>query len=246
VDHLLAALVSAAGIRRMKNRSCILIALVIVGLIGAVVTWHWASRPKPLYGHIVLGPDSRIRVRFIVCGLDLYLDGNEDDVPQWSEFVGQVEIESPIERTDPVRSTRYVISGALMYMPHAVSAARPQELNLDVKILGPATYRQRGGPILSESPHKAGVARFHGPLAMRVRMNDLRLIAGPTPTRMHVEVSTYQPEVGGWAAVCSNRPGNRARYAFPPQVAPIVEIDFPAKTAGAPSIRRQFLLNENC
>ena len=231
----------------MKTRSRALTGLVVVvGLICASIVAYWTSCPKPLYGHVVLGPDDRIRIQFIACGPDLYLDRNQDNVPQRSEFVGKLRIEFPIERTDPNSSTRYIISGGLMFAPERLSAGELQQLDLNVDVLGSATYRQGGGPILADSPHKPGLAHFDGPLAIRVRMRDLRLRVGAEPIPMRVEVSTYRPELGGWAVVYSNQPGDRTKYAFPPHVAPEVEIDFPAKAKGAPSIRRRFQLNKFC
>jgi hypothetical protein len=84
-------------------------------------------------------------------------------------------------------------------------------------------------------------------LAIRLRMRELQLPAGPEPTLVRVEVSTYQPQLGGWAPVGSNGPGDRKwAPAFPAGVAPIVDIEFPAKAQGAPAIKERFVLDHFC
>jgi hypothetical protein len=178
--------------------------------------------------------------------LDIYWDQNADDVPQWSEFVGTSNLREPVELADADGVTRYALSGGLMYTPDAVTETRPQALDFNVDITGPASYSQYGGPTLSDRPQQPGVAHFHGPLAVRVRTPKLRLAAGDKPSELRVEISTYHPELGGWATVYSNRRGDRSVYAFPPGIAPKVEVDFPVHTAGSPPIKQVFPLDQFC
>jgi hypothetical protein len=233
-------------VRKSRRKLWVTTAAVLsIGSAAAAGAYVW-TRPPPLYGHVVFGRDAALRLRFIACGLDLYWDRNADDVPQRSEFVGTASLAEPIELADADGATRYTVSGGLMYTPDAVTETRPQELDFNVDIAGPANYSQYGGPALSHRPEQPGIAHFHGPLAVRVRTGNLRLAAGGEPSDLRVEISTYQPNMGGWAVVCSSRRGDRSVYAFPPGIAPEAEIDFPSNSPGSPPIKRRFLLDEFC
>jgi hypothetical protein len=222
-----------------------LLLIIVIFTGAATVVYPW-SGPRPLYGHVLLGPGAPLRLRFIVCGLDIYWDRNADDVPQWSEFVGKGHFKDPIELDDPDGQTHYNLSGSLMYLPESISDSRPQELSFEADITGSVQYSQYGGPLLKERPEKPGEVHFHGPLSIRIRMREVRLVSGGEATDFRVEVSTYRPEVRGWAAVYSNRRGDRNAYAFPNGVAPEVELQFPSKVVGNPAIKQRFVLEQFC
>jgi len=223
--------------------------VVIIGATLSVVAFN-VSRPVPLYGHAVFGPSRTIRLRFIAVGAKIYLDHNSDNVPQRSEFAGRIQLKEPIELVDSDKSTKYIVTGGLLLIPKAVTATQPQVLDLNVAIRGETQYNQCGDAVMAASPLEAGVAHFHGPLAVHLRMREeLCLRAGGKPTNIRINLATYQPDqdhIKGAAAVRSSVPGDRDRYAFPQGIAPELELEFRTHAMPDMQIKKRFTLDKFC
>src|SRR5713226_4886773 len=204
----------------MKKRRYIVLALLVV-LSGTAAAYYW-TRAKPLYCQVVFGPDARLRVWFVLHGKNLYFDRAGGDTPRMAERIGESAVQLPIKLADPDGRTRYAITEVHdLYVPWAVGPERPQELYVSVNVSGPLAYSQYGTVTMAEQPRSAGIAHFHGPLAMRVRAEEpktassLTLVLGAKPTDVSVEVSTFWPESGSWVAVYSSDPRDRNVPAFP-------------------------------
>lgn len=230
---------------------------LVVAIIGAasIVIALRAARQQPLYGHAVFGPSGEIRLKFIAVGTEIFVDQNSDDVPQRSEFVGRIRINKSIELVDRDSSTAYTVTGGPLLIPKAVSAEQPQVMDLNVAIRGPVQYGQSGGAVMTANPWEAGVAHFHGPVAVELRMREeLCLRAGGEPTNIRIALVTYRPDQdhatdADWksaAAVRSNLPEDRDRYAFPPGVVPELELAFPTHSMPDVQIRKRFPLDQFC
>ncbi len=201
----------------------------------------------PKYALLLFGPEAKLRVWVVLDGETVYLDRNGDgDLTAKDERFENYAACKDIEIVDPDGKTRYVITSMSDYK-HG-NPPRPR-LIVRVDIKGPVKYQQYCDVRPEDSPKKAGIAHFHGPLTMGPRTimwnvpPKLALKVGDQPVDLPANAGTMNAEYGCWVVVCSH---NGDKSAFPKGVAPIVDVEFPAKTPGAPAVKKQYALDQFC
>jgi hypothetical protein len=201
----------------------------------------------PKYALLLFGPEARLRVWAVLDGGTLYLDRDGDgDLTGKGERFDRLADCKDVALKDPDGKTRYIIT-AVGEFPQG-DPPRPH-LDVSVDIKGPVEYRQYCGTELRDSPKKAAVAHFHGPLAAGPRTINwklpprLALAAGDKPTDLPALVGTMSAEHGCWVVVRSD---NGDKPAFPEGVRPLVDVEFPPKAAGGAPVKKRYRLDGFC
>jgi hypothetical protein len=202
---------------------------------------------SPKYALLLFGPEAKLRVWLALDGDAAYLDRNGDgNLTAENERFAKWSDCKQIEIADPDGTTRYVVT-SIGVRP---DGDRPQaRLDVNVDIKGPVEYRQYCDLELRDSPSKAAVAHFHGPLTVGPRTINwklppqLALKAGADPTELPAVVGTMDAAHGCWVVVRSH---TGERSAFPAGICPVVDIEFPPKTPGDPPVKRQYQLDKFC
>jgi hypothetical protein len=206
-----------------------------------------AYQKSPKYALLLFGNEARLRVWLVLDGDTVYLDRNADgDLTAKDEHFARKEDCRDVEIPDPDRRTRYVIK----YVSTFTDKKDNREfLDVDVEIKGPLSYAQYCGVELTGHPREAKVAHFNGPLTMGpITINwklpaDLALVTGDTPTDLRGHVGTMSAEHGCWVVVRSHH-GDAS--AFPPGVCPVVDVEFPPKAPGGPTVKKRYKLDKFC
>jgi hypothetical protein len=201
---------------------------------------------KPEYGLLLFGPRARLKLWLVADGETLYLDrnGNGDLTDDGERFEKQADCED-VEIKDADGQTRYVITGMHVYREKDAATS----VSVDIAIHGPLEYEQYCDLSLAAMSDKAAIAHFHGPLTIGPRTiagklpPDLALSPGEKPSILQAWVGTLSEKHGCWVVVRTHD-GQQCRFAD--GVRPKVTVEFPAKAADAPSIRRQYALDEFC
>ena len=201
----------------------------------------------PKYALLLFGPEAKVRVWVVLDGDVLYLDrdGNGDLTGKEKRFESCAAC-TGIAISDPDGKTSYLITSVGIHWEQDRSHGF---LDVDVDIKGPLAYRQYCNLDLRDSPHKAAVAHFHGPLTVGPRTvtwkvpPKLALVAGAKPTDLPALVGTMSAEHGCWVVVRSHQ-GEQS--AFPKGVYPVVDIDFPPKVPGGPPVKKRYALEQFC
>jgi hypothetical protein len=201
----------------------------------------------PKYALLLFGREAKLRIWLVLDGETIYLDRNGD-----GDLTGDGErLEKRIEGmkteiADTDGKTRYLVTHIGVYPEKDRAQAR---LDVNVEIKGPVEYRQYCDLELRDSPSKAAVAHFHGPLTIGPRKINwklppqLKLKTGDAPADLPAIIGTMDAEHGCWVVVCSH---NGDQSAFPPGVRPVVDIEFPPKTLGKPPVKERFELDKFC
>lgn len=201
---------------------------------------------KPEYGLLLFGPRARLKVWLAIDGDTIYLDcdGDGDLTDDGERFEKEADCKD-VEITDPDGQARYVITGLRVYR----EKDSPPNVSVDIDIHGPLEYEQYCDLTLAATPDKAAIAHFHGPLTVGSRTiawklpPDLTLEAREKPSDLYAWIGTMGEKHGCWVVVRSHD-GDKCLFAD--GVRPKVTVEFPAKAAGAPTIRRQYTLDEFC
>jgi hypothetical protein len=219
----------------------------VTALAGARALFHADGTPQ--YAWLVFGSEGKLRVQIRLKGeavsLEQFVDGKstgrKDHFRNGSECAN-------FTIADPDGKTSYVITSM---SNTAAQPGMPAELFVDVDVKGQLEYRQYCDlQELKEDPQKAPLAHFHGPLtAGPVTISwkippKLALQRGDKPTNLPAYVGTMNAEKGCWVVVRSERARNES--AFPKGVHPFVDVEFPAKQAGASPIKRRYPLDQAC
>jgi hypothetical protein len=201
----------------------------------------------PYYALLLFGKGAEVRVWVVLDGGTVYLDRNRDgDLTGTDEKFGNLGAIKKIEIPHPTGKTRYLITGMSVFRDEG--SPRPN-LMADVDILGPVRYQQYCGAAMESAPGKAPLAHFDGPLTMGPVTNnwrvppDLALATGEKPTDLRGHVGTLNAEYGCWVVVRSH---NGEASAFPRGVSPVVDVEFPPKTAGGAPVKRRYPLDQFC
>ncbi|MFO0880413.1 MAG: hypothetical protein U0840_23960 [Gemmataceae bacterium] len=224
-------------IRRIVLAGCLL--LLVGG--GVVAWWQYRERTAPSYSELIFGPEGHLRVMVVVVEEQVYLvpsgKGSPTNPRNWESL-------APDENRvlqDPDGRTQYTLL-RVQYQPYDPE----MPLAVDVQMDGPASYRQYAFPGTSRNVTKAPQTHFHGPLAVE-KLSAPSMVPGGEAVDVRVSVVTRDDSRGCWAAVRSHElVEQKSKPLFGPEVAPVVEIDFPAKEAGGAPIRRRFVLTEAC
>ena len=201
----------------------------------------------PQYALLLFGREADLRVWLVLDGEVAYLDRNGDgDLTGAGERFDKHADCKGIEIADRDGKTRYVITGIGAFPDGDRRQAR---LGVDVDVKGSVEYRQYCDAELRDSPARAAVAHFHGPLtagpvtvAWKVPPQ-LALVAGDKPTDLRALVGTMSGDHGCWVVVRSHA-GDKS--AFPAGVCPVVEIEFPPKVPGGRGMKRRYQLDKFC
>jgi hypothetical protein len=199
------------------------------------------------YALLLFGPQAKVRVWLVLDGDTVYLDRNGDgDLTDKEERFAKADNCKDVEIADPDGKTRYVITSVGVFR---VDDPPREHLSVSVDVKGPVEYQQYCDVELRDSAAKAGLAHFHGPLTVGPRTINWKVPpqfavkTGDEPTDMPAVVGTMDAEQGCWVVVRSHH-GDKS--AFPKGVCPVVDIQFPPKTPGAPAVRKRYSLDEFC
>lgn len=202
---------------------------------------------KPEYGLLLFGRQARLRVWLAIDGDTIYLDrnGNGDLTDDGERFEKQADCKD-VEVKDADGQTRYVITDLRVYR----EKDSPPSLSAEIAIHGRVAYQQYCDLTLAATPGKAAIAHFHGPLTAGPRTLNWKVVRevaaltpGEKPGNFHAWIGTMSEKHGCWVVV---RTHEGEKCLFADGVRPKVTIEFPAKSVGAPSIRRQYTLDEFC
>jgi hypothetical protein len=205
-----------------------------------------AYERSPKYALLLFGAEARLRVWVVLDGETVYLERNADgDLTGKGNRFPDLGSCKDVELADADGKTRYLINGISTHYEQP----NVQSLDVGVEIKGPVSYRQYCGVELRGRPAEAQVAHFHGPLTMGpLTINwkvpaSLVLVTGETPTVLRGHVATLNAEHGCWVVVRSH---NGDASAFPADVCPVVDVEFPAKAPGAAPVRKRYRLDKFC
>ena len=206
-----------------------------------------AYKKSPKYALLLFGKQAKLRVWVVLDGDKVYIDRNGDgDLTGNDEHFPSLEACRDVQIGDPDGKTRYVIR----FISTFKDREQKQELlDVDLEIKGPVCYAQYCGVELKGQAREARVAHFHGPLTMGPLTRNgkvpagVALVTGDQPTDLQGHVGTMNEEHGCWVVVRSHV-GDKS--AFPSGVVPVVDVEFPAKKAGAAPVRRRYTLDKFC
>jgi hypothetical protein len=237
----------------MKKKWLLPLAALAV-LVGVAAYLHAGTKPK--YAWLAFGPEAKLRVQVCLEGdaltLEQFVDGKatgkKDHFKNTSECTN-------LTIPDPDGKTSYVIT-QISDRIRMDKPDGPTQMMVNVDIKGPTEYRQYCDLEMKDDPEKASLAHFHGPLsAGPVTISwkippKLALKRGDKPTDLPALVGTMDADKGCWVVVRSEvavkQPAFRMEPAFPKGIHPYVDVDFPAKEAGAPSIKKRYPLDQFC
>jgi hypothetical protein len=200
---------------------------------------------SPKYALLVFGPEAKLRVWIVTDGETVYVDRNGDgDLTDLKERFAKRDECRNIELADPDGETHYVITSIGEY-----EDSGRQHLMVNVDVKGTHPYQQYCDAKLAARPGDAPISHFHGPLIMGVRTinwklpPELALHTGDIPADLNATLGTMDAERGCWVVVRSE-PAD----GFSPgkDVHPAVEVEFPAKAADGPTIKKRYLLEKRC
>jgi hypothetical protein len=224
-----------------------LLPLAALGLlVGVGVYLHAGTKPK--YAWLVFGSEGKLRVQVCLEGDAVTLEQFADGKPtgRKDHFKSSSDC-ADLAIPDPDGKTSYVIT---RMSDRVDKPDAPTQLMVNVDIKGPVEYRQYCDIEMKEDPEKARVAHFHGPLTAGPATiywkvpPKLALRRGDKPTDLPALVGTMDADKGCWVAIRSHGANNEP--AFPKGIYPYVDVEFPAKEAGAPSIKKRYPLDQFC
>ena len=202
---------------------------------------------KPGYALFLFGPEARLRVWVVLDGDAVYIDRNGDGdlTAKGKRFAKPADCKD-IEIADPDGRTRYVITSLSVFKD-----ANPplQHLIANVDIKGPLSYQQYNDVALRPSPREANISHFHGPLTAGPRTINWKippqfaLTTGEKPADVFAVIGTMDAKHGCWVVVRTHHGENSA---FGKGVFPVVDVEFPPKTPGAPAVKERYRLEKFC
>jgi hypothetical protein len=227
----------------------ILVIIAVLAESGSLAFVQFLLPGPPKYGWLEFGPHAQTRVLVRMDGEAVTLIHYADGKPtgRRERFRHRSECKN-VTIPDPDGKTSYVItrmSGTV------VRDGLATELFVGVDINGPLSYRQYADlGQLAENPETAPCAFFHGPLAIEVRKANfeipsaLSLKRGGTPTEFFVNIGTFDARKHCWTVVRTHTDENQPEFTR--EIYPFVDIEFPGKKEGEPSIKRRYALDEFC
>jgi hypothetical protein len=217
-------------------------------VLGAGASAFFAPEDKRQYAWLVFGPEGKLRVQAVLEGhaltLEQFVDGKstgrKDHYKDSAECVN-------FTLSDPDGKTSYLISSISV---REDKPGGPAQMMTNVDIKGPIEYRQYSDTEMRDDPEKARITHFHGPLTAGPRTiywkvpPKLALVRGDKPTDLPAMVGTMDAEKGCWVVIRSHGSGDKPN--FPKGIHPYVDVEFPAKVAGAPPIKKRYPLDHVC
>jgi hypothetical protein len=200
---------------------------------------------SPKFALLVFGPEAKLHVWIVTDGETVFVDRNGDgDLTDPKKRFAKQDDCRNIEIANPEGKTQYVITSIGV---HEFSGEKHLMVNVDVK--GAHPYQQYSDAKLAERPSDAPISHFAGPLTMEVRTinwkvpTELALHTGDSPVDLNAVLGTMDADRGCWVVVRSE-PADGAGPGK--DVHPAVEVEFPAKTPGAPPVKKRYLLEKRC
>lgn len=229
--------------RRLSR--AILLILALAALVCLGTTLYLVSQPR--YAWLAFGRDERLRV--LLCDRNLWksmtttIDGKQLPARRardWREFEGSIFQE-------PGSETTYTLS-------HVTWSNEPTEgehFLISVRVDDEFPFEQYCDLALAgRDPQSASVAHFDGPLSICHVMTkwklpeSLALERGEKPYVFRAHVGTFDEQRGCWVVVRSH--DREGKPAFAPELCPVLEVAFPARSPGEEPIRQQTTLNSIC
>jgi hypothetical protein len=121
-------------------------------------------------------------------------------------------------------------------------------LFMNVKINGPVKFKEYCNSNLWDSPAKAALTHFNGPLVIvpdKVGQKSARcetLTLGEKSTDLMAMVGTFDPRCGCWVVVRSMNGETKEFRGY----APMADIEFPSNIPGDRPVRQRYLLDGYC
>jgi hypothetical protein len=202
---------------------------------------------SPQYALLLFGPRAALRVWVVLDGEVVYLDRNGDgDLTGPNKRFSRPSDYKDVTIADPDGKTSYVVTGI-----SSTKASNSSEIHLmvSVDIRGPLPYRQYCDVRMADSPGKAALAHFHGPLTVGPRTINwkvppgLALSTAEKAADLYAVVGTMSAEHGCWVVVRTHK---ASECAFAAGVRPVVDIEFPARSPGGKVVKRRYTLDGFC
>ncbi|MBW3542703.1 MAG: hypothetical protein KY476_20760 [Planctomycetes bacterium] len=176
---------------------------------------------KPQYGLLVFGPRAKTRVWVALDEHALYVDRNSDlELSAESERVALDQKEfRPVEILEPQGEIRHRILSVKPWR------TRDGEQALSVTVKVNDQYRQFANCYLADTPQKAPILHFDGPLT--IRLDEQPTLVAGQPEELYVGVGT--PGLGRDAFAYLSV---EVDSVLPEETHPAVQLVFPPKTPG--------------
>jgi hypothetical protein len=207
-----------------------------------------AYQKAPKYALLLFGPEAALRVWVVFDGQTVYLDRNGDgDLTGADKRFASADACRDVEIADPDGKTRYIIRFVSLFKG---KDEKSENLDVDIEVQGPVSYRQYCGVELKDSAREAHIAHFHGPLTMGPLTvywkvpEGLAFVTGDKPTDLRGHVGTMDAQSGCWVVVRSHIDASTS--AFPKGVFPVVDVEFPPKAAGGAPVKKRYELDHFC
>ncbi|MGH7139382.1 MAG: hypothetical protein ACREHD_26865 [Pirellulales bacterium] len=204
---------------------------------------------KPEYALLVFGADARRLVWMVIDGETFYIDRNGDgDLTSSDEKFNQADEWKNVEIRGLDGSTRYVLTQSRVHRDN--ENRWPPSLMVYVDIHSQTNYQQYCDVQLGATPREAGIAHFHGPLAIGPRTIDWKvppetsLKTGDKPEDLSAMIGTMSGRHKCWVVVVSHK--SQTECCFPDGVRPKATVEYASNEQGAPPVVAEYSLDEFC
>jgi hypothetical protein len=192
---------------------------------------------KPGYCLLVFGADAKARVWLVKDGNTLYLDrnGNGDLTEDGERLAGSG---GPLALAiTAAAGKKYQISQCNLTK---LGGPKDQQEFCHIAIDVGGGLRQYSFAGFADTPRKAPVVHFDGPLTIEVADKNVTLVRGEKPTDLSVYMVTrgHGDRLGSTAIVDYN--------TIPRNVQPVVEIEFPNKEPNGKPVMARYTLKLRC
>lgn len=207
---------------------------------------YWATANER-FCWLVFGPKGDLRLLLRRAGNEWFLDRDGDGRFGGSdERLGRWDPSHKIAITNPADGRIYTLSNLRFYHDKTIG----HRCLIEADIAGSPAFRQLADAGLGRFRRGAGLAHFDGPLTVQAQSiawqlpPDLALRRGDKPTDLRALIGTLDAATECWTTVYVM--GTNSQSLFPTNVHPFVDVEFPAKTAGARPIQVRYPLKEFC
>ncbi len=168
----------------MKTKLVIL-ALIAVAVGASIPFWGSESSPPPLYGKVLFGLDTSNETaiaNFIVQGDEIFIDANNDDLPDPSELVDA----GALPKFETGGSIFNLLELKLGVLPELVGEL-PQQLAMTVEVAGNPSYQQAGSVVMAEEPSNSNWLHVGGPISLVFSDPELVFFKGETGAEIRIQ-----------------------------------------------------------
>jgi hypothetical protein len=216
-----------------------------------------AYRTSPRYCLLVFGSEAKTRVWLILDGDILYVDrnGSGDLTEQGKKMVGKPRVQElerekltvfdfdiwPVEELSSGKKYSVALKDVCKSNNRRQSVSGRMFVQLDKNLTQYIALE------FGRSAKDAPIIHFGGPLTLELAngfQNDNRLVRGKKPRDLFFLVGTRG--VGDATGAGDPPYASIMTASVPDGLCPIVELDFPSKTVGAPPIKIQVRITKRC